>query len=287
MKNFTDNQLIASLDNVVRRERELLAEVLNHFKEFDRRKLFSKLGYSSLHEYAVKHLKYSDDQAYRRVQAMRLMRDMPEIETKIENGSLTLSSLSQAQSYFRKTESTKEEKKEILAKLENATKREAQKIFRQDDIVRYSFEADQEFESMIEEIRGLHPHLNFDQLMRKVWELAYDKLKPTFTRPARAAMKPRNNPTSNKAIDKKSSRSRYIPNSVKREVWQNAQGKCQRCKSDFALEFDHILPFAKGGSNEKDNLRLLCRSCNQRSAIEHYGPSKIEMYLLREPILTR
>ena len=30
------------------------------------------------------------------------------------------------------------------------------------------------------------------------------------------------------------------------------------------LEFDHIKPVCFGGSNEADNIRLLCRACNRR-----------------------
>lgn len=276
LNQLTDNQLINSLDQLVRREREILAEVLQHFKEFDRRKLFSKLGYASLHEYAVKHLKYSDDQAYRRVQAMRLMRDIPEIESKIEEGALTLSNLSQAQNYFRKVEHSKDEKIEVLAKLENATKNEASKIFRQGDKVRFSFEADSQLESVIDTLRGLHPHLTFDELAKKVFEVALASIDPATKN--RAVMKPRATITGDRAVSIKRSsetRPRYIPINVKREVWFRAQGKCQNCNSTFALEYDHIIPFAKGGQSIKENLRVLCRNCNLRKAIEHYGVNKV------------
>ncbi|MEK7357433.1 MAG: HNH endonuclease [Bdellovibrionota bacterium] len=43
-----------------------------------------------------------------------------------------------------------------------------------------------------------------------------------------------------------------------------------------------MAPFALGGSNDLENLRLVCRSCNQRSAIEVYGAKKMESYL-KEP----
>ncbi|MEK7357089.1 MAG: HNH endonuclease signature motif containing protein [Bdellovibrionota bacterium] len=39
------------------------------------------------------------------------------------------------------------------------------------------------------------------------------------------------------------------------------------------------MPFALGGPNELENLRLVCRSCNQRSAIEVYGVEKMENYI--------
>src|SRR5690606_12598786 len=86
---------------LVARERQLLTEVLHHLREVERRKLFSDLGYPSLFAYAVGELKYSEGQAGRRIQAMRLIRLLPEVEQQVAAGSLSLSNVSQAQSYFR------------------------------------------------------------------------------------------------------------------------------------------------------------------------------------------
>ena len=104
MNHLSDQQLIQSLENLVRREREILSEVLQHLKEIDRRKLFSKLGFTSLFDYATKQLKYSPDQAGRRIAAMRLLRDIPEAEAQVVDGSLTLSSLAQAHWHFNKVD---------------------------------------------------------------------------------------------------------------------------------------------------------------------------------------
>lgn len=40
-----------------------------------------------------------------------------------------------------------------------------------------------------------------------------------------------------------------IPEEVRNEVWRRDQAKCTRCKSVFKLEFDHIIPVSRGGSN--------------------------------------
>src|SRR5262249_15265924 len=59
-----------------------------------------------------------------------------------------------------------------------------------------------------------------------------------------------------------SERTRHIPDEVKREVWDRDGGRCVRCKSSDYLEFDHIIPHARGGANTANNVQILCRKCN-------------------------
>lgn len=59
-------------------------------------------------------------------------------------------------------------------------------------------------------------------------------------------------------------RSRVIPKAVQREVWRRDMGRCVECGSKEYLEYDHIIPFSKGGSNTVRNIQLLCESCNRK-----------------------
>ncbi len=59
---------------------------------------------------------------------------------------------------------------------------------------------------------------------------------------------------------------RYIPKDVKISVWRRDQGKCVECGSKEKLEYDHIIPVSKGGSNTERNVQLLCEKCNRQKS---------------------
>ncbi len=68
------------------------------------------------------------------------------------------------------------------------------------------------------------------------------------------------------AAAKKGVTGRAIPAAVKREVWRRDRGRCcyvdrasgRRCGSQHLLQIDHVVPYARGGAAEPNNLRLLC-----------------------------
>jgi hypothetical protein len=55
-----------------------------------------------------------------------------------------------------------------------------------------------------------------------------------------------------------------IPAGVKQLVWQRDRGQCRQCGANTELQFDHIIPLAKGGSTSEANLQILCGPCNRR-----------------------
>jgi hypothetical protein len=59
---------------------------------------------------------------------------------------------------------------------------------------------------------------------------------------------------------------RAIPERTRHEVWRRDRGRCVDCESRENLEFDHIIPVSRGGSNTARNLELRCETCNGRKA---------------------
>lgn len=59
---------------------------------------------------------------------------------------------------------------------------------------------------------------------------------------------------------------RYIPFKIKMRVVRRDNYTCLSCGKhllDNEIEFDHIIPVAKGGSSEEQNIRLTCFDCNR------------------------
>ncbi len=177
LRKVSDKELLTNTKQLVVKEREHLTLVLHHLREVERRKLYSDLRYSSLFDYAVRELKYSEGQAGRRIQAMRLIAELPEIEEKIKSGALNLTHVSMAQSYFRAADKAsphklaKETKIDLLKSFENITSRDAERILlrvhpafalpREGERIvdefhnEVKFLIDREFQSLLSELKAL------------------------------------------------------------------------------------------------------------------------------------
>ena len=62
-------------------------------------------------------------------------------------------------------------------------------------------------------------------------------------------------------------RRKAFPPELKRELHKAQGGKCMYCGRKPGIDLmdvDHKNPVAKGGSDQKRNLQVLCRSCNTR-----------------------
>jgi hypothetical protein len=127
VRDLSDQELHQNTVNLAQHERQTTLEVLHHLREVERRSLFAVRAYSSLFEYVVSELKYSAGAAHRRIASMRLLKELPELEKKIESGVLNLSALSQAQSFFRHEKSSVAEKREVIKELENKSSKQVER----------------------------------------------------------------------------------------------------------------------------------------------------------------
>ncbi|MCM2278639.1 MAG: hypothetical protein NDJ89_11250 [Oligoflexia bacterium] len=91
--------VMSELKSAVRQERECALRVLHLLQEVEADRHYLELGFPSLFEFATRELGYSPGAAMRRIQAMRLLKAMPEVEAKIKEGSLSLCVASKTQSF--------------------------------------------------------------------------------------------------------------------------------------------------------------------------------------------
>ena len=273
LRHLTDKVLLADTRILAGKEKEITLKILHHLREIEGRRLFSDLGYGSLFEYAVKELGYSEPSALRRIQSARVIKDFPDIEKKITDGSLTMTNVAQAAQVFKNENITDPNiKKTILKEIENTSKRGcAQKLLEFSapsplpkenvKVVSPTFYSvhwnlSKETMALFEELKNLlaHKRLQLDQILALAFESAYDKLRKEkfkvnakFTTPvAKPCVK------------------RTISASVKKAVFERDKGRCTKCRSTYKLEYDHMMPFSMGGESTVDNLRILCFSCSQR-----------------------
>jgi hypothetical protein len=284
LKHLTDTCLLADTKILVQRERALLSEILHHLREIERRRLFAP--HSSITEYAIRELLYSEDQAYFRISAMRMMVDLPAIQPQIEAGQINLTQISLAKTLF-KSEAHKgtpldaAQKIKVFERIAGLSKNKTQKILasysgepaRTPDSIKgigmgrnlVTAEFRDETLNKMRKLRGLlahvDPNLSINDLFDRACDLAIERLNPA------------------RPIQRKVSQQTRA--AVRRAVWARDGGACTRCSSSFAIEEDHVVPKSMGGAYTLENIRLLCRACNQRAGIEKLGLGKMTPYLAR------
>jgi 5-methylcytosine-specific restriction endonuclease McrA len=280
LKSLSDDEVLRGAVVAAEMERMATSNLLLFIREVDERKLYCDGKNTSLFHYCIKVLKLSEGSAQRRISAMKLAREIPEVCSRVETGELNLSIVSRAQSFFRKeAKFGLGEKKEILETLSHKSCRESErellKLSSQPEIhtpdrvkpvsqthVQVQFVASDEQMALFEKARGLlantNPEMTWADLFQKVTEIALKKIDPLqhTASPTRSPQNP----------------NRRVPNtSLKREILKKAGGKCENCGSTYRLNYDHVDPWMLGGETTAQNLRLLCRNCNQRQSIKAFG----------------
>jgi hypothetical protein len=334
LENLSDPLLLQKTQALVKLERETTTEILRYLREIERRKLYSAQGCPSLFDFCTCVLGYnSEGSAQRRIASLRLLKELPEIESQIQSGTLTLSVVSQAQSFFRAEAKaahclSADAKREVLHALQGKSSREAEKeLLRRSsqtvpfspERVRVVSETHSELKLVLsnetlrdlEKLKGLlahsHPDMTTGELIAFLAAQSLERLErsrepkrkakqetaaPQTERidglPPTPAAPPHHpsstsgslptppSPSSPPPTQKPTEPLRRIPSSLRRAVFLRDQNRCVSCHSTRALEIDHVVAFAHGGRATLANLRVLCRHCNRRHAIESFGLRKIE-----------
>ena len=73
-----------------------------------------------------------------------------------------------------------------------------------------------------------------------------------------------------------------IPRQLRHQVFQRDGYRCRECgasNDETVLEIDHIVPVARGGTNDIENLQTLCRECNRMKYTDEWvgGETNLEM----------
>ncbi len=126
-------QINEHLIQLVRNERKITGEILQNISLFQKCSGFVKLGYPSMMSYLTRHLGYSDDQAYRRLKAARLLEEVPTTAKQIQDGTLNLSQAAQTQKAIEvaqkeKKEIPQEKKEALIGAIANQNNFQTQKI---------------------------------------------------------------------------------------------------------------------------------------------------------------
>ena len=243
---------------LVAKEKHYTAKIIKHLALINRKKLFCDYGYPTLFKYLVHELQYSEAEAYTRVSAVKLAARAPTTTAHIESGNLSLTNAAQINAslgQYEKEKRTKAPKalvNKMLSLTENKTTREAkrdlQRALNIKAPTKETLVLDERILGKIERAKKLYGSIS------STYELIDILLEEKLHTP-HAPLCPRNTAPKN---------SRYIPVAVKHAVHT---GRCAHCGTRRNLQYDHIREYALGGTNDANNIQLLCENCNKRKDI--------------------
>ena len=304
---MTNSELELELRRASTDERILTKRIVELIAEALRRKLWAGRGHSSAHRWLVDEFGYSDSSAGRRLDAARLLCDVPDVAEKIATGELTLSGLSQVQSAIHQEEKrtgekvTPEAKREVVKKIENqssaATARtvsaefpEISKAPRESlkpagaDGWTLTIGLDAVQKAALDRARELlshsHPGATWAVVVAHL-AAEHAKRADPVARAGRRAVKPPKMPQRFSATEDATPPGRKpLPRAVRDSVLARAGGGCEfrdprtgaRCGSRVRVEVDRVVPRALGGSDAAGNLRCLCAAHNRSEAKRELGP---------------
>jgi hypothetical protein len=202
LKAISNEELIAKTENEIRVERASTLKIIKLFQEIYDRKLYLDRGFPSFYEMATKHFGYCAGSAMRRINAMKLVREMPQFEKQIESGELRLSVAADVQSFFYH-EAKIERPYSLNAKIElvesclGKSRKEAELEFARrnperekretsyavsEDRLRVSFSISKDLNVKLNQLKDLlshvDPNMTTEHLLERLAELGLDKYDP-------------------------------------------------------------------------------------------------------------
>src|SRR6188474_2985692 len=91
LDGLADAVVVAQLKELVARERRTGVEVLAHLGEVEARQLFLPAACSSMHEYCVRVLGFSEHASFKRIRVAKIGRRFPQVLEAMAAGGLHLS----------------------------------------------------------------------------------------------------------------------------------------------------------------------------------------------------
>lgn len=241
---------------LVKKEKFYTTKILKNLAMIDKHKLFSDYGFHSLYHYLIKGLGYSEGEAHVRTSAVKLINRSQHVLKVIETGALSLTNAAQVQMTLnhlsREVEITPRLIEEAVRISSGVSTRKAkenlQNTFTPQKPKQETLTLDGRILQKLARVRKLYGE---DYSTYELLDLLLEEKLKTPMEPLRYR-------------SYESKNSRYIPVSVKHKV--NSE-KCLKCGTRRNLEYDHILEFARGGTNSAKNIQVLCRNCNQRKEL--------------------
>lgn len=274
--------------------------------------LHFEMGFQNLHEFAVQHLGLSDASAYRRITAMRVVREIPDVRAGLESGALCVANITAANTVFRAENKagrprSVEEKKKVFQQLEGLSKREGERKLLEiapqalprereraltPELTELRVVVDAETLQLLRQLRNAHPQEDTPALLKRVLKESVARLQSSRQpkQPVVVHSKIKDAPTPIFAPVQKSAPQTSPPQlslaEMRRQTLARAHYRCEyqspdgrRCQSQQGLEIDHIQPRAQGGLDVASNLRVLCRGHNAYAAAKILGIKKMQNYL--------
>ena len=128
LAGLSDAELLTATRRLVGRSNQLLASLLEHLAEVEARGIHRARACASLYTYCIYELRFSEDEAFRRVSAARLVRRFPALLDAIAAGELHLTGLLMLGPHL-----TPDNLVEVLALAKHRTKKELARLVRRLD----------------------------------------------------------------------------------------------------------------------------------------------------------